>query len=108
MPGIPRESLLRHAAAILADTPLPAGYPVSGRAWPTAREVRLLRQAGWPVETITALLPSETAAPNARHKPVVRQPIAVVPREWLAELARRCGCELVDVCRGIIPDEERP
>lgn len=94
----------RHARAILAGTPLPAGWPATGCAWPTARAVQLLRKAGWPVETVTALIPSGKAPPGGRQ-PLVRQPIAVAPLAWLEELARRLGCDLTDVCRGLIPDE---
>lgn len=106
MPGIPRADILAHATAIAQALRVPAGYPATGRAWPDARSVSLLRKAGWPVETIQALLPSETAAFHAVHKPHVRQPVAVVPAEWLTELARRLGCALADVCRGLIADDE--
>lgn len=95
-----RADIAAHALAIRLDAPLPAGYPHTGRAWPSARVVSLLRKADWPVEIISALLPS------ARESHV-RQPVAVVPLVWLEELARRLGCDLGDVCRGTVPDAEQ-
>jgi hypothetical protein len=35
-----------------------------------------------------------------------RQPVAVVPLAWVEQLAVRLGCDLGDLIRGIIPDEE--
>lgn len=105
MPGIPRADILRHATAIAATLPLPADWPAKGRAWPEGRVLDQLKRAGWPTHRTEALLPSATAAPSAVHKPYVRQPVAVVPREWLEALAERLGCDLSDICRGLIADE---
>lgn len=107
MPGVPRDDITRHATAIRAALPVPADYPAKGRAWPEKRVANLLHRAGWPVETVTALVPQrEHRGPRTgqqtRDAP---QPVAVVPLAWLEELARRCGCDLADVCRGLIPDE---
>lgn len=106
MPGPHHTDIQRHAADIMAALPVPAGYPATGRAWPSAKVVQAVRKVGWPVETVTALLPSATAASYAVHKPSVRQPVSVAPRAWLEELARRLGVPLADVCRGLIADDE--
>lgn len=86
--------------AIAAALRVPAGYPAEGRAWPSANVVKLARRAGWPLEQITAVVPGAT---SAGREAVL--PITVAPREWVEELARRLGCDLADVCRGLIPDE---
>lgn len=102
---IPHPVIEPHARAIAAEFAPPAGYPATGRGWLQPRLGPTLRRCGWPVEQIEALLPSASAAPSARHKPYVRQPVAVAPLPWLEELARRLECELSELCRGVIPDE---
>lgn len=107
MPAPSSADIERHARAIRADAPVPAGYPATGRGWPSAKAVRLLRRAGWPVEIVSALIPQyEHRGPRKGQRTAdAVQPVAVVPLAWLEDLARRLGCDLDDVCRGLIPDE---
>lgn len=103
MPAPHSTAISRHGAAIAAELPVPDGYPRTGRAWPSAAVVRTLRRwcPEWPLETIAAVVPGATSAGRDAV-----QPVTVGPAAWLEELARRCGCDLADVCRGLIPDEE--
>jgi hypothetical protein len=68
----------------------------------------VLKKAGWPVHRLTVALPQvehrgKRAGQMTGSAP---QPVAVVPLEWLTELAVRLGCDLSDLIRGIIPPEE--
>lgn len=74
----------QHARAILADTPLPAGWPATGRAWPGKYQVPILRKAGWPVETVTALVPQREhrGVRSGQQTGEVPQPPSVVPMAW--------------------------
>lgn len=101
-PPLARADIERHAHAIRVEIPVPPGYPATGRAWPSARVIRFLRRAEWPVETVSAVIPHGTS--DGRD---AVQPVVVAPLVWLQELARRLGCDLTDVCRGLIPDEDR-
>lgn len=90
------------AAAVLAESPDPAGFPATNRGWPAASWVGLLRRAGWPTATVVIDLPKSGGVGMGHPAP---QPATVVPLTWLRDLARRYGVPLRDVCRGRIRDE---
>lgn len=54
---------------------------------------------------VTAALPADGHTSGTGRAGEVAQEIECVPAAWLEELARRLGCDLTDVCRGLIPDE---
>lgn len=106
--GMPRgQSVVDAAADILATTPVPDGYPATGRAMPHRRWVSLLRRAGWPVETVEILAPQhEHRGPRAGQRTAdAPQPVSVVPLAWLRLLAARLGVPIADACRGIVRDD---
>lgn len=99
-------------AEIIAAMPVPKGWPAACvGAVPKASFVKRMRDAGWPIEHRTAMLPQAHHLNRQRAKDVGQrvadapQPCVIVPEPWLRELAKRMGRPFEDVCRGLVDPE---
>ncbi len=90
------------AIQVAAEFPPSPGWPHTGRVVPAASWVSRIRDAKWPTVTVDALL-EQWHGPSPRVAEVV-QPVACVPREWLARMAELMDVPWGDACRYDVPD----